>query len=328
MILTKEQIKAISKGALYWSEGVEGGLIPHRYSAQQEEIYRANENRYIRTFASSGVRLECRTDATALELSARVFKGSGTDWHGFDLMVNGLLTGHQESTLEEMDHVHWTQPLPKGEKTVLLHLPCLAGAEILSVTLHSATLCQPVASTEKILFMGDSITQGYHSHFPSLTYPAQVAAYRNAEILNQGNGGEIYNPPILVPLDYDPTFAVIAYGTNDWATTNRERVTRGATEFLERFCRIWPGLPTFVLSPIWRADYLTRRDDDFKQAEVKEILLRSAEKNPQLHIIDGYDLFPQIEALMYDERLHPNELGFTIYAKRLAEALEQLHPKK
>ena len=51
MILSKEQIKAIAKGALYWSEGVEGGLIPHRYSAPQEAFYRSNENRYIRTFS-------------------------------------------------------------------------------------------------------------------------------------------------------------------------------------------------------------------------------------------------------------------------------------
>jgi len=176
--------------------------------------------------------------------------------------------------------------------------------------------------------MGDSITQGYHSHFPSLTYPVQVAAHRNAEILNQGNGGEIFNPPILVPLDWEPTMAVIAYGTNDWATTDRERTTQRATEFLDRFCRIWPGLPTIVISPIWRADFLTRRDDDFRQAEVKEILLRSAEKNSQIKVVDGHDLFPRIEALMFDERLHPNELGFTIYAKRLATALDQLHPKK
>ncbi|MBR4291114.1 MAG: SGNH/GDSL hydrolase family protein [Oscillospiraceae bacterium] len=328
MILSKEQIKSISKGVLYWSEGIEDGLIPHRYSAQQEQFYRGNPNRYVRTFASSGVRLECRTDAAALELSARVFKGSGMDWHGFDLMVNGLLWGHHEGTLEETDHIHWVLPLPEGEKTVLLHLPCLAGAEILNVTLQGATFCQPVEYKEKILFMGDSITQGYHSHFPSLTYPAQVAAYRNAEILNQGNGGEIFNPPIVMPLDWEPTMAVIAYGTNDWSTTDRERTTQRATEFLNRFCQFWPGLPTFVISPLWRADFLTRRDDDFKQAEVKEILQRAAEKNPQIRVIDGHDLVPRIEALMYDARLHPNELGFTIYAKRLAAALDQLYPKK
>ena len=328
MILTREQIKSISKGALYWHEGPEGGLIPHRYSKEQEDYYRLNENRYIRTFASSGVRLECRTDATSLELSARVFKGSGKDWVGFDLMADGLLTGHFEGTLEEIDHVSWTQPLPEGEKTVLLHLPCLAGVEILDLTLHGATVCEPVRSKEKILFMGDSITQGYHSHFPSMTYPAQVAAYRGAEILNQGNGGEIFNPPLLMPLEWQPDMAVIAYGTNDWGATDRERATRNATGFIDRFCEIWPGIPTFVLSPVWRADFQTRRDDDFRHEEIREILLRAAQKHPQVRVIDGYDLLPRIKALMFDGRLHPNELGFAIYAKRLAAALDQLNPKK
>ena len=110
--------------------------------------------------------------------------------------------------------------------------------------------------------------------------------------------------------------------------TDREKTTQRATEFIDRFCKVWPGVPTYVLSPIWRADHLTRREDDFRHEEIREILLRCAENNPQIKVINGYELFPRIEALMFDERLHPNELGFVIYANRLAAELDKFNPQK
>lgn len=327
MILTAEQIKKIAKGVLEWEAGPEGGLIPQRFSSEQREIYRSNEARYLRTHATSGIRLECRTDAAALEISLRVFPGSAKDWYGLDLFADGRMTGHLEGTLDTGDHVQWAHPLPQGEKVVTLYLPCLMGVELLGVTLKSGTVCSAVEHSERILFMGDSITQGYTSHFPSITYPAQVAAHRKADYLNQGNGGEVFHPEILVPLDWNPTMAVIAYGTNDWATKNREWATRDAGDFLDRFAQVWPGLPTVVLTPIWRADCLTRREDDFKQEEMTDILRALAARHPQMKVVSGIELFPKIRELLEDVKVHPNELGFTIYAKRIAKAMDALYPQ-
>lgn len=328
MKLTAQQVKCIAKGVLEWETGPEGGLIPHRFSSEQREIYRSNEARFLRTHATSGIRLECRTDATALEVSVRVFPGSAKDWYGLDLFADGRMTGHLEGTISEGDHVRWTHPLPDGEKIVTLYLPCLTGVEILDLTLRGATICDAVESEERILFMGDSITQGYTSHFPSITYPAQVAAHRNADFLNQGNGGEVFHPEILVPLDWKPTMAVIAYGTNDWATKNRKWATRDAGVFLDRFAQVWPGLPTAVLTPIWRADCLTRREDDFRQEEMTDILRALASRHPQMKVISGIELFPKTKELLEDAKVHPNELGFVVYAKRIAKAMDTLYPQE
>lgn len=327
MKLTAQQIKSIAKGVLEWEAGPEGGLIPHRFSAEQREIYRANEARYLRTQATSGIRLECCTDAAALEISLRAFPGSARDWYGLDLHVDGQLHAHREGTLQEGSYVHWVHPLPPGEKEVTLYLPCLTGVEILDLTLRDAAVCDAAAWEERILFMGDSITQGYTSHFPSATYPAQVAAHRKADYLNQGNGGEVFHPEILVPLDWKPTMAVIAYGTNDWALKDREGLIRDAGAFLSRFRELYPELPTVVLTPIWRADALTRRDDDFRHEETEQILTDIAARYPQMQVISGRKLFPRIQDLFEDAKIHPNELGFVVYAKRITEALQALYPK-
>ena len=347
MILTAEQLKAITKGVAYWEDGTEGGLIPRRFCKAQEEVYRSHEAYFLRTRATSGVRLECRTNATALEISCRAFAGSAKDWYGFDLKVDGMLYGHFEGKLKESDRIHWTQALPQGEKTVTLYLPCLTGVEILEVNLKDAAVCQPVDHAEKILVMGDSITQGYSAHFPSMTNIAQMAAYRNADYLNQAIGGETFHPEILTPLDWKPTMAVIAYGSNDWALKDRQRLIEDGGAFLKRFHDLYPDLPTVVVTPVWRADALTRRkhfhelspeqptgagraddptrpSDNFQLEEVDGILRELAAQYPNMRCVCGWKLLPQVRELL-DDVAHPNELGFTVYAARLCAAMDDLN---
>jgi len=323
MILSKEQIKTIAKGVEHWEDGPEGGLIPRRFCTEQEEIYKSHALFFVRNRATSGVRLECRTDASALEMTLRAFAGSAKDWYGFDLKVDGKLWGHFEGTLQESDRIHWTCPLPQGEKHITLYLPCLTGVEILDVTLENATVCESVEYAERILVMGDSVTQGYTSHFPSMTYVAQMAAHRNADYLNQAIGGETFHPEILTPLEWQPTMAIISYGSNDWTKKTREQAAKDAEAFLNRFCQLWPGLPTVVLTPIWRADCMTKRKDDFRFEQIREIIEGIASCHPQINVISGAELFPQIEEL-FDDKLHPNELGYTLFAKRLCEALNSI----
>ena len=329
MILSTAQIKSIAKGVDHWTVGPESGLIPRRYSAYQLEVYRANERRLRNAGAAAGVRLEFSTDADAFRMAFRVFRGETRDYFGLDLYVDGALHSHFRGLLTDPDHINWEVALPAGKKTVTVFLPCSAGVEILEVQLQNATACESVAERkEKILFLGDSITQGLDGAFPSFTYVAMLANRRNADFLNQGNGGEIFNPCIIAPLEWQPTMAVIAYGTNDWANKKREEFTADAAEFLKKFCEIWPDLPTFVVTPLWRDDAKSRRTDDFRHEEVGQILQRIAAEHPQIHVICGYELVPAVPELMWDKRLHPNELGFSIYAKRLAEKLDAIYPQK
>ena len=323
MILTAEQIKKIAKGVEYWEEGHEGGLIPRRFCKEQEEVYSSHEAYFLRTRATSGVRLECRTDASALEVSLRAFAGSAKDWYGLDLKVDRKLWGHFEGTLQESDRIHWVQPLPHGEKQVSLYLPCLTGVEILEVKMENATVLEPIEYAEKILVMGDSITQGYSAHFPSMTYVAQTAAHLNADYINQAIGGETFHPEILTPLEWQPTMAIIAYGSNDWALKDRQRLIEDGGAFLERFHELYPELPTVVLTPVWRVDAPTRRGDDFRLEEADGILRKIVAQYPNMRPVCGWKLLPQIKELL-DDVAHPNELGFTIYAKRLCDAMDQL----
>jgi lysophospholipase L1-like esterase len=170
--------------------------------------------------------------------------------------------------------------------------------------------------------MGDSITQGYTAHFPSGTYPAHVAAALDAEYLNQAIGAETFHPEILDPdLSWTPDLIILAYSTNDWALKTREVFIEDATEFVRRICAIWPGKPVVMLTPTWRADYLTRRDDDFLFMDVPGIMRDIAAQFPDTQVITGIDFVPWTLKLL-DDHIHPNDLGFFYYAERLVTQLK------
>lgn len=325
MILTKDAIRALFQGVIYVEEGPSGGLVPSRFSKVQREAYAPFEAFSIRTHSATGCCLALETDAEELFIRFRAFTGSAHDFYGLDLMVDGLLFAHSENSFSEKPDGEWRISLPAGEKSLKLHLPNLAGIEITALELLGATFFRPVNAQKRILFMGDSITMGYIAHFPSGTYPARIATALNAEYLNQAIGGETFHPEILDDnLDWKPDLIILGYGTNDWALKDRQHFTKDASEFVRRITAIWPGVPVVMITPIWRADYLTRRDDDFHFMEARSIMEEIASGYSNVSVIAGEYFVPWSRELLADH-IHPNDLGFVYYAERLFAQLKAIN---
>jgi len=319
-----DTVKSLARGVVFFEKGPFGGWIPRRFTEAQLKTYAGHESFSVRAGASSGCVLELITDAQAFSLKFRCFQASSRDFYGFDLMLNGQLFAHLEDNVLEKPEGEWHVTLPEGEKELKIHFPNLAGVEIFEIILAGANTVKPTGSKRRILFMGDSITQGYTARFPSGTYAARVAQALNAEYLNQAIGGETFHPEILDEnFAWNPELIVLAYGTNDWSGKTKEKFTSDCAEFLRRLTDIFPGTPVAMLTPIWRGDALTKRDD-FSFEEAAVIMEELAFEYPQIKLIRGDFLVPQMPELMEDVRLHPNDLGFVYYAERLLERLRAL----
>ncbi len=60
---------------------------------------------------------------------------------------------------------------------------------------------------------------------------------------------------------------------------------------------------------------------DFPFSDTYDVLAAIAGENADTMVINGLTLMPEVTELYYDHIVHPNELGFQIYACRLYEAL-------
>ena len=322
MDLNLQQLQTITLGALNIREEADGFHFDRMTPTQVINFIQAEEEFGPKCEAPSGVRLDFYTDSPVLALrwhKAEVVCGR-TFCH-FDVLVDGQLLVHSGT----MDC--GTEPegsfcvaLPEGMHRVQVFFPVLNKVVIASVTLADGATVMPHRSAKRILFHGDSITQGYDAVFPSGSYANLLALHYDAEILNQAIGGAMFDPAIVQPVGaFD--FVVVAYGTNDWSIKNMADFTADAAAFMARLNVIYGQLPVFVLLPIWRGD-TDRTDTAGDFMECRALLGRMA-ASQGFHVVGDYDLVPHDPRLFGDGYLHPTNAGFQLYAQRLIEVIDE-----
>ena len=77
--------------------------------------------------------------------------------------------------------------LPEGKKSVVIYLPADATILVRNFEINAAA-ARP-QKNEKVLWMGDSITQGYGPLRSGIIYVSVANRLLNYDIINQGIGG-------------------------------------------------------------------------------------------------------------------------------------------
>lgn len=320
MIQNEEQLKRLFTGVMSW-ERSENGLIPLRFSDEQMRVLKQNEYFAVRAKASAGMRFSCETDAVCIDAELFLFPGSANDLYGFDLYVDGRLYGHREGRLSGGSEITLRFDLPVGQKKVDLYFPTLVGTCIKSFALSGATCVTPVQN-RRVFCFGDSITQGYTVHFPSLCYTNILARELRMNLTDFAIGGDTFHPELVdSALSGQADLILIAYGTNDWSKKELPDAIRDAEAFYERISSIAGEALVYSIMPIWRADCGKQVPSNLRFDDWRRLLASIAAKYPAIRMIPGEPLFPQAAELFEDGKIHPNETGSMIYASRLLEVI-------
>lgn len=329
MKLTNETLKQLVHGAVDFEEQ-EGALMLRRYPEAQAQQYLKvihDEDYYKKTFATAGMRLAFRTDASGFSACYRGRQASSRKVCFFDLYINGVLmetVGTEEA--ETGFEGKFSFDLAAGEKDVVLYLPNLYGAMLFDFELADATFVEPIHKARKLLCYGDSITQGYTTRNPSLSYVNRMADLLDAEVVNKGIGGDVFNPALLAVDDgCCPDLVTVAYGTNDWARMKRQDWSQDAKEkyeydhitFLRKLSEKYAESKIFVFTPIWRGN----ADESFYAH--CERLRADAERFENITVIDGLSLIAHEPGFFMPDLLHPNDLGHATYGEAAAKEIKK-----
>ena len=325
MKLTLEQIKSAARGVAYVSE--EGGLIRlHRFTPEQEELYHGvSPEFYDKAFATAGVILEFDTDSKYLDLQVAVRKGSSRLRFVHSIFVDeqpiGLLTGNL--TPPETCYAGGRWFLGEGQKQVKILFPWSACSMIRALELDDGASFTPVAKARKIIFFGDSITQGYDAALPEDSYASILANALDGNCLDKAIGGEVFRPALAEMPDEGPIDLItVAYGTNDWVFKTADVLEQNARAFYTQLRKLYPDTKIVVLAPVWRGDWQEAMPGgDFRQ--VAELLQAIAEEIGNTLYIDCFDFIPQEPAFFNPDVLHPNSDGFRCYGQRLVEIFKK-----
>ena len=314
MILTNEELKNIYFGAYEFEETGDGYLQAFQYSKEQVEYFKgAFEMWYERCTASSAKTLEFTTLATTISFDYKFIWKCSLD--SFELMVDGLITDiAYVKDIADEGTITWN--LSEGEKDVVIYLPVDATVLVRNFAIDADI--KRTVKKEKVLWLGDSITQGYGPLRSSHTYVSVANRILNYDILNQGIGGYIYDKNSLMKMDgYTPDKIIVALGTNQYGDETMTVVE----EYYERLIEIYGNeIPILCITPLWRGDSPEGIPTLIAYCEkIKKIV--SQYKN--IRVIEGMKLVPHLPEYFLDN-LHPNCLGCEWYGRNLVKEIQKM----
>ncbi|MCX7704777.1 MAG: SGNH/GDSL hydrolase family protein [bacterium] len=297
------------------------GVIPgtiSRFTERQLRTYeKYGETTKIRTGCLSGVYIGMKTTSKSIEIELAL-RGRARNYMGLDLEVDGKIVKsirlmNLASEISQMK-LHLYRFSDEKEREIRLYLPVSVEVEVISFSAQG----QPLKKVgTRILFLGDSITQGMDCMSPVCTYPCVVAKILNADYINQGVGGFVFDPESLDEnFPFQPDIITVSYGVNDWAKDFSARhIEDSVSAYLEKLKKIFSKSKIFVITPIW-----TDREDQIKQAgslgDLRKIIADVARKI-NCNVIDGLSLVPH-DSFYFVDGVHPNETGHLIYGVNLA----------
>ena len=321
MRLSANSLKKLVKGACYF-ETERGYLTAFRFSKKQLDMTRVegyNEAWQNRVLFSGGIRLEFKTDAERISLDYKLYIGDcSIDKRSktLDVWVDGVL--YSVAAIEQLKG-KLTLDLPAGEKQVSIYLPNYYQFFIKNFTVEGKYKSVKDKG-QRVLVIGDSITNGFGSTFSSGSYFNELQRLTGYNMLNQGIGGYRCEPGDLIYVDgFMPDKIITFLGTNWYNCPDQYDYEKATVEYYEKLTELYKGKKIIAISPIWRDDGVERERFDWCRSIVK----RECQRHENITFVDGHTLVPNVEECFCD-KIHPNEYGCLLLAQGIYKIIKKV----
>ena len=321
MKFSANSLKKLVKGACYF-ETNRGYLISYKYSKAQLDLM--NKEGYDefwrdRGSFSAGIRIELKTNSDFVSFDYNAYKGTefSDRSNSIDVWVDGVLY----SVLRpENRRGNLKIDLPKGEKLVCIYFPCDCQFWVKNFTIEGSY--KSVKSKgQRVLVIGDSITQGYGPSFSSGSYFNELQRLTGYDMLNQGIGGYRCEPNDLMYVEgFEPDKIVTFLGTNWYDAPDQYDYEKATVDFYKRLTELYPNKQILSISPLWRGDDGLNPE---RFAWCTEIVKRECKKYENINPLDGFTLLPNVFDCFCD-KLHPNEYGCAVLAKNIQGEMKKI----
>lgn len=310
--------KSLFHGALRFEER-EGYLIPYRFTEAQAASVSYSDFFVERTRCAASITLELITEATEISFGYKLFKRTGVR-STFEVYTDGFLT-HLVGDDSLPDEGVLSFAFKEGGKRIEIYLPNYSEVDIKDFSANGAYRAMPKKKT-KVLFLGDSITQGGGSKRSAQTYVNVAKRALGWEIVNQGIGGYVFEKNLLSEIPFAPDKIVVSLGTNHHGYDEGENRKRIA-EFFEALHERYGDKKTLVILPVYCGNpSIENKPEKYKR--IKEIILEIASQYPAVRFVSAYEMVPHLADYYMEDMVHPNALGMELYGQNLAKAIKKI----
>ena len=306
MKLTLEQIKKLTVGAVDIEQTADGIFFYKMQKCQIDAFYALSDILGFRAKTTTGIRLDFETDSKFLAFDVK----SGAKFEYFiDGVYQGTVTiNDSRAKIELSAPCRVTLVFPSHDVGVIDNVELSDGA---NAARHKFD--------KKVLFIGDSITQGWNSGIDTLSYAYRTSFALNLDSVIQGVGGAYYHASTFADSGFEPDTVIVAYGTNDvWHFGTKDEMALQLRAYLGLVKETYKQSKIYAISPIW----VSGGSEEKRMGNLWECYRFIAEEIEKCGVehIRGLDLVPH-ERRYFADDLHPNKDGFGEYAGKLVTKL-------
>ncbi len=328
MKLDRIQLGEMVHNALSFSFDEKGSMHFQRFTRQQQDTYaQKSEDWAMKARSSASVTFDFITDSDYITLMFDLYPGSSARYGAMDLYVDGVFCDSR--IMENLSIKLAGFQLPEGTHRVTVYFPWSAETVINEVHLSDGASVIPVEKKCRLLCFGDSITQGYIAKYPSLSYVNQVARALDAQTVNQGVGGFVFDEAVIdeTVLPCKPDIITVAYGTNDYSRyeSMEDYATRSGA-YIRKLGALFPDTPVVGILPIYRNDEnhnARKHCRSYSLDDARKLLRDQYAALPNGYVVEETGIAHLADFYAADF-LHPNDLGFGIMAKEIIRKLREI----
>lgn len=306
------------------SEGVRCSRIPGDITSQ---IFGTEGDCADAAAAVSGVRIALVTDSS--DISLRLARGRTFAENGaaVDILVDRAECHTFRSDEDAEDFVVSLELEPTGTDEgheIEIYLPHLSEVLIRDFELSDGSLFRPsYAGDDRMLFLGDAVTQGADATSPFRTFPALVAAELHTDFLNWGVRGAAVSAPLArLAKTQEWQTAVMACGSGDYLADRpleafSAELEKALTELASR-----SGVRLFAVTP-WHipACENVRNGAGLTPADYRKAAEKIIRQIPDVTPIDGMAACGRGRKAFAEDKRLPADAGMAAIAEAVHRKL-------
>ena len=338
MKFNKNDIEGITLGALMIVEDDEYLAFSRFTESQMRMLEMRGKEVILRARCTASVKFEFYTRGGQISFDFEISPGINREYYSIDLLIDKTYRYSLSKDKNiDTDTFEYIIPNSVKEQRVTIYFPTTVCMKIKNLKLPKDA--DPHKRKTRILVLGDSLSQGYNPNHFQNTCMNVFSDFFDADMINQGIGGDCFNKDNIYKIEPDPDFIIVEYGINDWAS-GRFKNGEDAKVYFERLNEIYPDKVTFAILPSDN-DYLekTRKNDDllFKTdncdfgnqriENVRNVIYEIVKEYKNVIPINAKDFVQQYPEFFYSDNVHFTDLGNYIYGNALASEINKYYIK-